>query len=250
MTYKNILVEKKNHLAIISFNRPDKLNAINVPVKREVSRALNELEADNDVRVVILTGAGKSFSTGHDMAAPDSENEEFVSLKEEEDLLNFDKPIIAAINGYALGDGLQQALMCDIRIAADDAILGFIGPMVGALCYGSFPILPDVVGRAKANELLFTCDRISGEEAYRIGLVNKVVPRDHLMPAAEEMAEKIIKAAPLSIKYTKRMLRQRFFDNDYKSRLLEGIRVTEASEDQKEAVRAFKEKRAPVFKGI
>jgi len=249
MMYKNILVERKNHLAILSFNRPDKLNAINVHVKREVSQALKELEADNDVRVVILTGAGKSFSTGHDMSAPESENEEFVSLKEEEDLLNFSKPIIAAINGYALGDGLQQALMCDIRIAGEDAILGFIGPMVGALCYGSFSIFPDIVGRAKANELLLTCDRITGEEAYRIGLVNKVVPCDQIMPEAIEMAEKINKAAPLSIKYTKRMLRKKYFDNDYKTRLHEGINVTEASEDQKEAIRAFKEKREPAFKG-
>ena len=129
--YKTILIEKKNRLAILTFNRPEKLNAVDVQVKREVSQALSELEADNDVRVVIMTGAGRAFSSGHDMTAPDSEEEEFVSLKEEEKLLNFDKPIIAAIHGYTLGDGLQQALLCDIRVAADDAILGSIGPLVG-----------------------------------------------------------------------------------------------------------------------
>ncbi|MEA1871834.1 MAG: enoyl-CoA hydratase/isomerase family protein [Chloroflexota bacterium] len=223
--YKTILVEKKNHLAILSFNRPEKLNAINLQVKREVSQALIELEADDDVRVVIMTGAGRAFSSGYDITAPESELEEFMSLKEEEKLLNLDKPTIAAIQGYALGDGLQQALLCDIRVAADDSVLGFIGPLIGGLCYSAFSILPQVVGRGKANELLFTCSRISAEEAYRIGLVNKVAPREQLMPAAVEMAEQIAKIAPLLLKYSKRMLRQDFFGTDYKNRLREGLKV-------------------------
>ena len=221
--YKTILVEKRNHLAILSFNRPEKLNAINVQVKREVSQALIELEADDDVRVVIMTGVGRAFSSGYDITAPESELEEFMSLKEEEKLLNLDKPTIAAIQGYALGDGLQQALLCDIRVAADDSVLGFIGPLIGGLCYSAFSILPQVVGRGKANELLFTCSRINAEEAYRIGLVNKVVPSEQLMPAAVELAEQIAKVAPLLLKYSKRMLRQDFFSTDYKGRLREGL---------------------------
>ena len=221
--YKTILVEKKNHLAILSFNRPEKLNAINVQVKREISQALSELEADDDVRVVIMTGAGRAFSSGYDITAPESELEEFMNLKEEEKLVNLDKPTIAAIHGYALGDGLQQALLCDIRVAADDTVLGFIGPLIGGLCYSAFSILPQVVGRAKASELLFTCSRISGEEAYRIGLVNKVVPREQLIPATMEIAEQITKIEPLLLKYSKRMLRQDFFSADYKSRLREGL---------------------------
>jgi enoyl-CoA hydratase len=223
--YKTILVEKKNHLAILSFNRPEKLNAINLQVKRELSQALIELEADDDVRVVIMTGAGRAFSSGYDINAPESELEEFMSLKEEEKLLNLDKPTIAAIQGYALGDGLQQALLCDIRVAADDSVLGFIGPLIGGLCYSAFSILPQVVGRGKASELLFTCSRINAEEAYRIGLVNKVVPREQLMPAAVELAEQIAKVAPLLLKYSKRMLRQDFFSTDYKNRLQEGLQV-------------------------
>jgi len=223
--YKTILVEKRNHLAILSFNRPEKLNAINVQVKREVSQALIELEADDDVRVVIMTGVGRAFSSGYDITAPESELEEFMSLKEEEKLLNLDKPTIAAIHGYTLGDGLQQALLCDIRVAADDAVLGFIGPLIGGLCYSAFSILPQVVGRGKANELLFTCSQISAEEAYRIGLVNKVAPRQQLMPAAVEIAEQIMKVAPLLLKYSKRMLRQDFLGTDYKNRLREGLKV-------------------------
>jgi len=223
--YKTILVEKKNHLAILSFNRPEKLNAINVQVKREVSQALIELEADEDVRVVIITGAGRAFSSGYDITAPESELEEFMSLKEEEKLLNLDKPTIAAIHGYTLGDGLQQALLCDIRVAADDTVLGFIGPLIGGLCYSAFSILPQVVSRGKANELLFTCSQISAEEAYRIGLVNKVAPREQLMPAAVDIAEQIAKVAPLLLKYSKRMLRQDFFSTDYKDRLREGLKV-------------------------
>lgn len=223
--YKTILVEKRNHLAILSFNRPEKLNAINVQVKREVSQALIELEADDDVRVVIMTGVGRAFSSGYDITAPESELEEFMSLKEEEKLLNLDKPTIAAIHGYTLGDGLQQALLCDIRVAADDTVLGFIGPLIGGLCYGAFSILPQVVGRGKANELLFTCSQISAEEAYRIGLVNKVVPREQLMPAAVDIAEQIAKVEPLLLKYSKRMLRQDFFSTGYKNRLREGLKV-------------------------
>lgn len=223
--YKTILVEKRNHLAILSFNRPEKLNAINVQVKREVSQALIELEADDDVRVVIMTGVGRAFSSGYDITAPESELEEFMSLKEEEELLNLDKPTIAAIHGYTLGDGLQQALLCDIRVAADDAVLGFIGPLIGGLCYSAFSILPQVVGRGKANELLFTCSQISAEEAYRIGLVNKVAPRQQLMPAAVDIAEQITKVTPLLLKYSKRMLRQDFFSTDYKDRLREGLKV-------------------------
>jgi len=223
--YKTILVEKKNHLAILSFNRPEKLNAINVQVKRELSQALIELEADDDVRVVIITGVGRAFSSGYDINAPESELEEFMSLKEEEKLVNLDKPTIAAIQGYALGDGLQQALLCDIRVAADDSVLGFIGPLIGGLCYSAFSILPQVVGRAKASELLFTCSRISGEEAYRIGLVNKVAPREQVMPAAVDIAEQIAKFEPLLLKYSKRMLRQDFFSTEYKDRLREGLKA-------------------------
>ena len=186
-------------------------------MKKEIHHALDELEADSNVRVVILAGAGRAFSSGHDMTAPHSELPEFVSLDEEERLLNFDKPIIAAIHGYVLGDALQQAVLCDIVVASEQTKLGFIGSRVGGICYGAVWFLRETVGWKIASELLLTCDQISAEEAYRIGLVNKVVPNDQLMPAAVEIAEKILKAAPLSIKYTKRLLRRGLLDANTKA---------------------------------
>ena len=248
--YQTVLVEKrKDHVAILTLNRPEKLNAVSPQLKRDVHLALNELEADDDIQVVIMTGAGRAFSSGADRTTFDSSVTNVLSLEEEDKLLNFDKPMIAAVNGYALGDGLQHALLCDIIIASEKAVLGFIGPRVGGLCHIAVWALAGVVGRTRASELLLTCDQISADEAYRIGLVNKVVPHERLIPAALEMAEKIIKSAPLAIRYTKRALRQALLSADMRSLLKEGLSVTAASEDVKEATRAFAEKREPVFKG-
>jgi enoyl-CoA hydratase/carnithine racemase len=224
-TYKTILIEKRDKTGIITMNRPEKLNAINLEMKHELSEALSDMEVDDDIRVVILTGAGKAFSSGHDNNDPLENIPEFIGLKEEELLFTLDKPTIAAIHGYTLGDAMQQALLCDIIIASENAVLGFIGPKVGGLCYGSFTVLPAVVGRHKANELLFTCDQISAEEGYRIGLVNKVVPHDQLMSAALEMGGKIARWPPASIKYTKRAMRMSLASEMHKGALSEGWRA-------------------------
>jgi enoyl-CoA hydratase len=150
---------------------------------------------------------------------------EFASLKEEHLLFTFDKPTIAAVHGYTLGDAMQHALLCDIIIASENALLGFIGPKVGGLCYGSFTVLPAIVGRHKANELLFTCDQISAEEACRIGLVNKVVPQEELMSSAVEMAEKIAQWPTVSIKYTKRAMRMGLANDTHRQALDDGWRA-------------------------
>jgi len=224
-TYKTILIEKQAPVGIITLNRPDKLNAMTLEMKNEIADALSDMEVDDDIMAVILTGAGRAFSSGHDNDDPLENMTEFASLKEEELLFTLDKPTIAAVHGYTLGDAMQQALLCDIIIASENTILGFIGPKVGGLCYGSFTVLPAIVGRHKANELLFTCDQISAEEGYRIGLVNRVVPHDELMSAAIEMAKKIAQWPPASIKYTKRAMRMTLANEIHKGALSEGWRA-------------------------
>ncbi|MBW2346009.1 MAG: enoyl-CoA hydratase/isomerase family protein [Deltaproteobacteria bacterium] len=221
-TYNTIIVEKQDPVGIITLNRPEKLNAMNLEMKNEIFDALSEMEVDDDIKAVIMAGAGRAFSSGHDNDDPVEVMPEFASLKEEELLFNLDKPTIAAVHGYTLGDAMQQALLCDIIIASENTILGFIGPKVGALCYGAFTVLPAIVGRHKANELLFTCDQISAEEGHRIGLVNKVVPHDELMSAAIEMAGKIAQWSPASIKYTKRAMRMTVANDIHKDALNEG----------------------------
>lgn len=224
-TYNTILVEKKAPVGILTMNRPEKLNAMNLEMKHEIADALSALEADDDVKAVVLTGAGRAFSSGHDNDDPLENMPEFASLKEEHLLFTLEKPTIAAVHGYTLGDAMQHALLCDIIIASENAVLGFIGPKVGGLCYGSFTVLPAVVGRHKANELLFTCDQISAEEACRIGLVNKVVPQEQLMSAAVEMAEKIAQWPVVSIKYTKRAMRMALVNETHQQALDEGWRA-------------------------
>jgi len=207
MTYRKIQLEKKDQIAIITLNQPDKLNAISLEMKNEIYEALGELEKDDHILVCILTGAGRAFCSGHDNDDPIETLPEFVSLKEEERLYHFSKPIIAAVKGYVLGDGAQQALLCDMVVAGEDTIIGFIGAEIGALCYGAYSVLPAVVGRQQAAELLMTCKRISAQEAYRIHLVNQVVPSDQVMDTALKMAERIAKLPPKSIQYTKKAMR-------------------------------------------
>lgn len=227
--YQTILVETQGPVGIVTLNRPEKLNAMNLAMKRELMLALENLEADDAVRVVILTGAGRAFSSGHDNDDPLENMPEFASLKEEELLFTLDKPVIAAVHGYTLGDAMQQALLCDMIVAADNAILGFIGPKVGGLCYGSFTVLPAVVGRHKANELLLTCDPIDAAEAHRIGLVNQVVPLAELMPAAMAMAEKIAQWPVASIKYTKRAMHMAMANEVHRDAVEQGWKAIVAS---------------------
>jgi len=222
MVYRTILVDRQEKIAVVTLNRPEKLNAINLEMKKEIHEALCELEADDGVCVVIMTGAGRAFSSGHDNDDPIECMYEFASLQEEEKLFHLDKPIIAAVHGYVLGDAMQQAMLCDMIVAAEDAVLGFIGPLVGGLCYGAFTVLPSIVGRNRANELLLTCERFSAQEGYRMGLVNKVVPKEKLMETAMDMARKIAGLPRQSIKYTKRALRTTLVDESHMTALDEG----------------------------
>lgn len=246
--YKTVLVEKKQDIAILTLHRPRVWNAINPELIKEISQALTALEADGEVKVVIMTGAGRSFSTGHDMSASDAEIKELIDFNEGK-LNTFAKPLISAIHGLVLGYGLQLALTADIIIAADNTTFRFTGPTVGSIDPGSILLLPAMVGLNKASELLFTCERIDANEAYRIGLVNKIVPHQELMPAALEMAGKISKMAPLALKYTKRALRWGLLNGPVNDFVRAALYYTFASEDYQEAVTAFKAKREPVFRG-
>jgi len=247
MNGKNILCEKRNNAAVIKFNRPEKKNALSLELMEELRGMLEDVENDDDVRAVVITGAGDVFSSGADLS-----DVQTVQMMEQQldpsgkstmiKLINLEKPTIAAVNGYALGHGLECALMCDIIIASDKAVFGFIGPLRGSVCPYGMIRLADEVGRAKAKELLFTCDRISAEEALRIGLINKVVPHEKLMDSVFEFIERMKNSAPLATKLTKRAINRGLGGYEYS---LEAFKEIVAGEDIIEGAVAFLEKRRP-----
>ena len=264
MKYETIILEKKHNIATITMSRPEKLNALNYEMGDELIDVFGVVDEDDDIRVVILTGAGRAFSAGADI------KERFLAKIEErkrgviEDITkDFDelaplalarvrKPVIASINGPAVGFGCSITLVCDIRIASENAKFSLpfcrvgISPEMGATYF-----LPRLVGMGKACELVFTARMIDAKEAKEIGLVNHVVPADELTKATHEMATSITKLAPLAIRVSKRAL-YREVNNDlitqaqYEAFAIDYLRGTV---DHEEGARAFLEKREPVFKG-
>jgi enoyl-CoA hydratase len=211
--FSTIIYEKKEAIGIIYLNRPEVLNAMNRTMWSELDKVLTIAEEDPEIRVLIFTGRGRAFSSGADLKeSPKRTKEQYreyleqlqkVSLR----LIEFPKPTIAAINGYALGSGYEFALACDIRIASEDALLGSPEAKVSSsVTGGATKLLVDLVGSAKAKELIFTADFINGKEAERIGLVNKVVKSENLMEEAISMAKKIAQNSFLSIKLIKKLL--------------------------------------------
>jgi enoyl-CoA hydratase/carnithine racemase len=246
--YETILMEKKDRVATVTFNRPDKMNSITPQMQKELIQALDELEADNDITVVILTGAGRAFSAGFDLSVMTS-SPHLISFDDIPRLVAFNKPIIAAVNGYALAQGFQISVACDFIVASEKAVFGGIGARINELCSYCVFALPRVVGRSKAAELLFTAEHISGEEAYKIGLATKVVPAEQLMEAALELAGRMKDNAPLSLKYTKQALRKGEYTGEDLEWVKEIVLKLMDTEDHKEAFAAIMEKRKPVFKG-
>jgi enoyl-CoA hydratase len=211
MAYDTIIYTKKDQVGLIQLNRPKVLNAMNRQLWTEMQDALENVKQDNDVKALIITGQGRAFSTGADLKdSKDRSIEDYrvylESLQEaSRKIIRFEKPIIAAINGYALGSGYELALACDIRIAANEALIGSPEARVtSSVTGGAFRLLQDLVGPGKAKELLFTSENITGEEAHRIGLVNKAVPLDDLMDEAFSMAIKIAANSPFSLKLIKK----------------------------------------------
>jgi len=213
MSFTCIIYEKAEGIATIKLNRPQVLNAMNKQLWLDVQAALDDSRSDPQVKVLIFTGAGRAFSTGADLK--ESKNRSIEAYRDylnelqevSRKIIRFEKPTIAAVNGYALGSGYELALACDIRIAADDARIGSPEAKVtSSVTGGAMRLIQDLIGPAKARELLFTGEFISGKEAERIGLVNRSVPPEKLMEEAREMGLKIAANSAFSIRMIKKGL--------------------------------------------
>jgi enoyl-CoA hydratase len=259
MTYENLLLTKQGNIAYVTINRPKVLNALNMATMQELRSAFTDLKDDREVRVVILTGAGeKSFVAGADIGELQKNNA--VEAKEYThrgqavlDLIeNLGKPVIACINGFALGGGCELAMACTMRLASEAAKLGQPEVKLGIIPgYGGTQRLPRLVGKGLAMQLLLTGEMISAQEAQRIGLVNEVHPAGQLMQRAEAIAAAIIKNAPLAIQYCMEAVNHGMDMTQQEGLFLEAalFSVCCATEDKKEGTTAFLEKRAANFAG-
>lgn len=253
-----VLTEKKDHYAILTLNRPEALNALNTEVLAEMSQAFDELQRDDEVRVIVITGAGRAFAAGADIGEMADlnmiEGRKFgnVGQKLYRTIEKSEKPTIAAVNGYALGGGLELAMCCDIRIASEKAVFGQPETGLGITPgFSGTQRLTAVVGKGRAAEMILTAENIKAWKALRYGLVNKVVGPDELMPAAEKMAAKIASNAPLAVKWANSAIK-RGQEVDIES----GIAIEAdlfamcfGTKDQKEGMAAFLERRKAEFKG-
>jgi len=259
MAYRAIQFDLLHRIATITLNRPDRLNAINEEMRDDFSRLFTELQTNDDIGVVIFTGAGRAFSAGGDIEyfERDWNTKEFRAENHRltqffDELETIEKPVLAAINGPCTGAGLQITLSCDIHIASDQAQFGFrennIGLIPGA---GGCSRLVKLIGYGKAKELIFTGEMIPAAEAERIGLVNRVVPHDDLMDHARKLAEHLLTRAPEALGLAKRILWHSVNSDFATGRMLEalGQSILVNSKDHREGIRAFREKRKPEFKG-
>jgi enoyl-CoA hydratase len=213
MLFECIIYEKTEAIATITMNRPEVLNAMNKQLWLDMEQALADARDDNEIRVLIITGTGRAFSTGADLKDSKGRSlkayrDYLVHLQEiSRQIIRYPKPTIAAVNGFALGSGYELALACDIRIAADGAMIGSPEARVSSsVTGGAIRLLQNLVGPSKARELLFTCEYINGKEAERIGLVNKAVPLETLMEETFTMAKKIAANSLFSINLIKKGL--------------------------------------------
>jgi enoyl-CoA hydratase len=259
MTYENILLEKKNAIAYVTVNRPKVLNALNLATMEELGTAFLDIRNDAAIRVAILTGAGeKAFVAGADIGALAKldavSGKEFAHRGQAVlDLIeNLGKPVIACINGFALGGGCELALACTMRLASDNAKLGLPEAKLGLIPgYGGSQRLPRLVGKGLAMQMALAGEPVTAQEAHRIGLVNEVTALADLVPRAEAIAAKIIANAPLAVQYAMEAVNKgtemTLAEGLYLEATLFGVCC--ATEDKKEGTAAFLEKRAAAFKG-
>jgi enoyl-CoA hydratase len=259
MAFDNLLFERDGAVAIVTINRPKVLNALNAQTLDELYRVIVELKQDERARVVILTGAGdKSFVAGADInelavQTPTSGREHALAGQHVLDAIeNMGKPVIAAINGYALGGGCELAMACTLRIAADTAKLGQPEITLGLLPgYAGTQRLPRLVGTGKALEMILTGALVGAEEAQRIGLVNRVVPAALLMVEARKLADQLATSAPIAMRYiisaVNKGVEMPFAEACQYEATLFGLIAS--TDDMREGTTAFLEKRKPEFKG-
>lgn len=260
MSYEHLLIDREDNVAVLTINRPEKYNALNDEVVEEISAAMDELAADEEVRAIVITGAGdKAFISGADIgmlrdlqksgdAVANSRRGQAMTLKVE----NLPKPVIAAVNGYALGGGLELAMACDIRLASENARLG--QPEIGlgvSPGYGGTQRLPRLVGKGMAKLLIFTGDMIDAQEALRIGLVQRVVPQAELLTEAKALAGKLAAKSPLTLAACKEAINRGLEVDLERGLTIESLEfgVLRSTEDYEEGTSAFLEKRKPLFKG-
>ncbi len=258
LNLKDVLYETQGHIATVTLNRPQRLNALGGTLEDDVNEAMKAAELDKEVRVVVVTGAGRAFCAGLDVkeradkvgAVPLVER--LYGLELPRTMLRMNKPTIASVNGPAVGWGFELALLCDLRIAADDAKMGDIHVKRGLIqdAAGAYT-LPRIVGWSKACEILLTGELFSAAEMERLGVVNKVVPSAKLKGATAEFANRLACNAPLGVQMTKRLMRQGLKGDlddimDY-SMSVDGILLQ--TDDSKEGFKSFLEKREPSFKG-
>ncbi len=259
MTYENILVATNENIATITINRPTKLNALNVATIQELHSAFENLENKHEIRAIILTGNGeKAFVAGADISEfANFSVEEGAQLAAQGQEMLFDfvenlkTPVIAAVNGFALGGGLELAMACHFRIASDNAKIGLPEVSLGVIPgYGGTQRLPQLVGKGRAMEMIMTAGMIAADDAYRTGLVNHVVPQVELLDFCNSIAQKIIRNSPVAISQAIKAVNANFKDgeNGYKTEI-KAFGKCFGTEDFKEGTTAFLEKRKAVFVG-
>ena len=262
MSWQHVLLDKSDRIGTITLNRPEKLNAFGGRMRDEILEAVEDVCADPEVRVIVITGAGKAFCSGGDVDEFVSGTSQALSRVTTSErpamskivlaLNRVEKPVIAAVNGVAAGGGCNLALSCDIRIASEKARFAQVFTRRGTIPdWGGMYFLPRLVGYAKAAEILLAGDIIDAAEAHRLGIANRVVPHEELTTATREFAGRLARNAPIALALTKRGL-QGFHRTDLEQAMdyeAYALGITSKSEDFKEGFKAFLEKREPEFKG-